>query len=111
MIDYGDDADNQQLKVLLHKGNATKEVASSVKSVDQVMPPSTLKDDKVAPVHAAHAGNKGHKGADKRKEAAQEDGQVTPTCPRNPRTSLMRSGVMALTLPEAMIFCQRSDRS
>ena len=29
-------------------------------------------------MHAAHAGDKGHKGADKRKEAAQEDGQVAP---------------------------------
>ena len=29
-------------------------------------------------MHAAHAGDKGHKGADKREEATQEDGQVTP---------------------------------
>jgi len=29
-------------------------------------------------MHAAHAGDKRHKGADEREEATEEDGQVTP---------------------------------
>ena len=29
-------------------------------------------------MHAAHAGDKGHKGADEREEAAEEDGQMAP---------------------------------
>ena len=64
--------------MLLHKGNAAKEVAQQRKDRRPGNATQHIKDDKVAPVHAAHAGDKGHKGADKREEATQEDGQVTP---------------------------------
>ena len=64
--------------MLLHKGDAAKEVAQQCKERRPGNATQHVKDDKVAPVHAAHAGDKGHKGADKREEAAQEDGQVTP---------------------------------
>ena len=64
--------------MLLHKGNAAKEVAQQRKDRRPGNAAQHVKDDKVAPVHAAHASDKGHKGADKREEATQEDGQVTP---------------------------------
>lgn len=100
---HGDDADNQQLKVLLHKGDAAKEVAQQSEDRRPGNAAQHVKDDKVAPMHAAHAGDEGHKGADKREEATQEDGQVAPFV-QEVLGFLMRSGVMALTLPEAMIF-------
>ena len=64
--------------MLLHKGDAAKEVAQQSEDRRPGNAAQHVKDDKVAPMHAAHAGDEGHKGADKREEATQEDGQVAP---------------------------------
>lgn len=67
------------------------------------MPPNTLKTTKLRQCMAAHAGDKRHKGSDEREEAAEEDGQMAPLI-QEVLGLLMRSGVMAFTLPEAIIF-------
>ena len=71
---HQDDAHNDQLEVLLHGRNAAKEVPKQREQRGPRDATQHVEDHEVAPMHAAHAGDEGHKRADEREEAAQEDG-------------------------------------
>ena len=64
--------------MVLHEGNAAKEVAQQREQRAPRDAAQHVKDYEVAPVHTAHACDKRYERADEREESAEEDGQVAP---------------------------------
>ena len=75
---HEDDAHDEELEVVLHEGNATKEVAQQREQRAPRDAAQHVEDHEVAPVHAAHARDKRYERADEREESAEEDGQMAP---------------------------------
>ena len=64
--------------MLLHEGDAAKEVAEQCEQRRPGDAAEDVEDHEVAPVHATHTRDEGHEGADEGEEAPEEDGEVAP---------------------------------